>query len=69
MKEFIFTGGYLIVVCIMLMFPFVLILGVNFLLEAYGLTLLPYTFGTWFGSFCILTAFKSGLATRSDVKN
>ena len=68
MKDFLFIGGYLMYLAMLLFFPFVLILGINFLLEAAGVALLPYTFGTWFGSWCILTAFKTGLATRGSKK-
>ena len=68
MKEFLVMGGFLMILAMMMFFPFVLILGINFLLEAAGVALLPYTFGTWFGSWCILTAFKTGLATRRKQK-
>lgn len=37
--------------------PFIPILGANFILAAMGLATIPYTLGTWIGSLFLLIAF------------
>lgn len=48
----------LIVITLLLATPFILVAGLNFLLEAGGYPELPYNLNTWFGSAIILFSMK-----------
>ena len=48
----------IIVIALLLATPFILVAGLNFLLEAGGYPELPYNLNTWFGSAIILFALK-----------
>lgn len=48
----------LIIIALLLATPFILVVGLNFLLESGGYPELPYTLNTWFGSAIILFSMK-----------
>lgn len=48
----------LIIITLLLATPFILVVGLNFLLESGGYPELPYNLNTWFGSAIILFSMK-----------
>lgn len=48
----------IIVIALLLATPFILVTGLNFLLEAGSYPELPYNLNTWFGSAIILFSLK-----------
>ena len=48
----------IIVIALLLATPFILVTGLNFLLDAGGYPELPYNLNTWFGSAIILFSMK-----------
>jgi hypothetical protein len=50
--------GLALIIAIAVLYPFLLICGLNFLLEAAGFALLPYTIGTWFGALLVIGTLR-----------
>ena len=44
--------------------PLILICGINWLLEAGGHSLLPYSLSSWIGAVFVTTAFKARIAEK-----